>query len=217
VPIIRDIFYKKWSINIGSNHGHGLVCETEEDDINLWLLLKQYILEIWPSMAPTHLLSVYPRKHKTIYLSGGQQFSKDGGVSWRAKVTPALYQHGYDVFNPAYEGAAVADQFGVNFDQLNLEEYIAAGGLFIEKDLEAIKASDAILTFLDESALRGAGTKSEATIAVDYNIPNYFVLDESIDPRKLPMWLAGCLRDTQYIFWKNDFETAVAEIVNLLG
>jgi hypothetical protein len=106
----------------------------------------------------------------------------------------------------------VLDTYGVNFDQLTLEEYIGAGGMFIEKDLEAIKSSDAVLTLIDQSAMRGAGTKSEATISVDYNIPNFFVLADDFEARKLPIWLAGCIRNKKFLFEHNDFTGAVKAI-----
>jgi nucleoside 2-deoxyribosyltransferase len=167
--------------------------------------------EFAPNLTP-YFVAQYPRKHKTVYLSGGQQFAVNGGANWRSMVSPALYRAGFDVFNPVFEGQAVLDTYGVNFNQLTLEEYIGAGGMFIEKDLEAIKSSDAVLTLLDESAMRGAGTKSEATIAVDYNIPNFFVLAEGFEARKLPIWLAGCIRNKKFIFEHNNFNQAVATL-----
>jgi hypothetical protein len=197
-------FRKKWSILLDVDTLRGY---TEGDEINLWLLTKNHLQEFAPNMTPD-FVARYPRKHKTIYLSGGQQFAKDGGANWRAVVSPELYRAGYDVFNPVFEGQAVLDAYGVNFDQLTLDEYIGAGGMFIEKDLEAIKSSDAVLTLIDESAMRGAGTKSEATIAVDYNIPNFFVLAEGFEARKLPIWLAGCIRNKKFLFEHNDFVRA---------
>jgi nucleoside 2-deoxyribosyltransferase len=201
-------FRKKWSIllDVDTLRGH-----SESDEINLWLLTKKHLQEFAPNLTPSFVAN-YPRKNKTIYLSGGQQFAVDGGANWRSMVSPILYRAGYDVFNPVFEGQAVLDTYGVNFDQLTLEEYIGAGGMFIEKDLEAIKSSDAVLTLIDQSAMRGAGTKSEATIAVDYNIPNFFVLADDFEARKLPIWLAGCIRNKKFLFEHNDFVGAVKAI-----
>ncbi len=201
-------FFKKWSILLNDR---GLLPDTEDDRINLWLLTQRHLKEIAPQATPL-FTAQYPRNGKMIYLSGGQQYAKDGGASWRALVSPSLYRAGYDIFNPVFEGQAVLDTYGVNFDQLNLEEYIGAGGMFIEKDLQAIKNSAAVLTLINESAMRGAGTKSEATIAVDYNIPNYFVLEEGFEARKLPIWLAGCIRNKKFLFEHNDFDGAIKAI-----
>lgn len=201
-------FVKKWSIKLLPTT---LMPATPADEINLWLLTKRHLQEFAPNLTPL-CVTQYPRKHKTIYLSGGQQFAKDGGASWRSLVSPWLYVAGFDTFNPVFEGQAILDKYGVNFDQLILDDYIGAGRMFIEKDLQAIKNSDAVLTLIDESAMRGAGTKSEATIAVDYNIPNFFVLTEGFDARKLPIWLAGCMRDKKFIFEHNDLEGAVKAI-----
>lgn len=198
-------FAAKWAIALLPDK---LEPATEMDAINLWFLTQKHLREFAPNLTPS-FVAKYPRKNKTIYLSGGQQFSKDGGASWRSMVSAWLYCAGFDVFNPVFEGQAVLDAVGVNFDQLNLEKYIFAGGMFIEKDLEAIKSSDAVLTLIDESAMRGAGTKSEATIAVDYGIPNFFVLADGFEARKLPIWLAGCIRDKKFLFEHNDFKGAV--------
>ena len=204
-------FFKKWSINLTVD----LEPCMEDDEINLWLLTQRYLREFAPQLTPL-LTAKYHRRGKTIYLSGGQQFAKDGGANWRSLVSPALYRAGYDIFNPVFEGQAVLDTYGVNFDQLTLEEYIGAGGMFIEKDLEAIKSSDAVLTLLDESAMRGAGTKSEATISVDYNIPNFFVLADNFEARKLPIWLAGCIRNKKFLFEHNDFNGAIRAIKRIV-
>ncbi len=201
-------FFKKWSINL---HPDSLMPVTDDDLINLWLLTQRHLREFAPEMAP-QITAQYPRNGKMIYLSGGQQYATDGGASWRALVSPSLYRAGFDIFNPVFEGQAVLDAYGVNFDQLTLEEYIGAGGMFIEKDLQAIKNSAAVLTLINESAMRGAGTKSEATIAVDYNIPNYFVLEEGFEARKLPIWLAGCIRNKKFLFEHNDFNGAIKAI-----
>jgi len=203
-----ESFNKKWSILLDPVN---LEPSSEHDEINLWLLTQRYLREFAPNKTPM-FTACYPRRHKMIYLSGGQQFSPDGGASWRSIVSPALYRAGYDIFNPVFEGFAVHDRYGINISQLTLEEYIGAGGLFIEKDLGAIKNSDAVLTLINESALKGAGTKSEATIAVDYNIPNYFVLEEDFKARDLPIWLAGCIRNKKFLFEHNDFNGALEAI-----
>lgn len=200
------IFKQKWSIELDADN---LVPKREKDSINLWLLTQRYLKEFAPHLTP-EFTSLYHRNNKMIYLSGGQQYSPDGGVNWRAKVGAELYIAGYDVFNPAFEGYKVHDTFGVNLSQLDLYSYIKAGKIFIEKDLAAIKASDAVLTFIDESAMKGAGTKGEACTCADYNIPNYFVFDKDIEIRKLPIWLCGCIRDIKYIC--EDFNDAIKKI-----
>jgi hypothetical protein len=201
-------FNKKWSIKLDPIK---LEPTSEDDEINLWLLTQRYLREFAPNKTPM-FTAKYPRNDKLIYLSGGQQFAKDGGASWRSTVSPTLYRVGYDIFNPVFQGFAVHDKYGTNMDQLSLDDYIGAGGIFIEKDLEAIKNSDAVLTLINESAMKGAGTKGEALICVDYHIPNFFVLEEGFEARKLPIWLAGCIRDKKFLFEHNDFKRAIAAI-----
>jgi hypothetical protein len=72
-------FRKKWSIllDVDTLRGH-----SESDEINLWLLTKKHLQEFAPNLTPSFVAN-YPRKNKTIYLSGGQQFAVDGGANWR--------------------------------------------------------------------------------------------------------------------------------------
>lgn len=212
---IANILYQKWGILfVANSYSHqGLETKTEDDHINFWLLVKDHIILANPEKV-TNLEVGYKRNGKQIYLSGGMEKSQDGGSQWRAKVTPALFRAGYDIYNPVYKEGIAFDRWGVNIPQLkadNYNEFIKLGKYFVKKDFAAVINSDIVLAYWDQSIIDGSGGKVECSWAGQYGIPLYIVLAEGFKREDIPLWTCGGLQSSEHIF--NSFEEAIREII----
>ena len=141
-------------------------------------------------MASTH-------SHKRVYLSGGMEYSADEGRDWRAALQSWLVNTLHcEVFNPNHE----SDRFfrthhpAVDFRKLkdgDIQQYktIAAG--LVDLDCKEIaERSDFVICYWDESAMRGAGTKGELTMARYFGKPVYIVT--AMPHKEIPGWILGC-------------------------
>lgn len=211
---IIKIFKQRFGINLKVSADElYLLSATADDQINLWLLTKDHIIEACPSFIPG-FEAQYVRKHKQIYLSGSQQYSKDFGCLWRAKVSPILFKSGFTIYSPPIYDNAANDIYGVNFQQLkenDFTSYMKIGEFFRKKDLPAVLASDSVLLYWDDGVIRGSGTKSELTYCADYNVPVYVALADGFTKHDLPLWSLGCIKSESYIF--SSLDSAIDEIL----
>ena len=136
--------------------------------------------------------------HKRVYLSGGMEYSADEGRDWRENLQQWLEQElQCQVFNPNLE----SDRFfrtyhhGIDFRKLkteNIQLYktIAAG--LVELDCKEIaERSDFVVCYWDDSAMKGAGTKGELTMARYFGKPVYLVT--TMPHHEIPGWILGCV------------------------
>lgn len=136
-------------------------------------------------------------KRLRAYLSGGMEYAKGEGADWRREFEQWLKSSlGHSVFNPNSESERyLAKKYpGDNFRSLkekDVESFTRIVRGIVDLDsTEIAKRSDYVVCYWDESALRGAGTKGELTIARFFRKPVYMVT--SFDPEDLPGWILGC-------------------------
>lgn len=146
----------------------------------------------------------YPRGN--VYLSGGMQFAKGFGSSWRAKCSEKLRAMGYFPIDVAELDAAYTKKHGQlyrGFDSDNiLQKKSNIRKHFIHTDLELIISdSDVLVVLYNKSARLGAGTISECQIAERYDIPIFLVSVYKDWFNEVPGWLQAL---TTKIF--TDFE-----------
>ncbi len=200
IEIIKRFFREKSSIRLAKKHTSEVLSPSNEESlINLWLLVKEHVTLGGPHLIP-ELEAQYPRKNQTIYLSGGMEKAKGNGIGWRGDITPCLFRAGYDLFNPVFI-EKWADKFGINLQQLKEEDYVAymrAGAAMIKQDMPAVADSDLVLVYWDEAAVKGAGTKAEATYAHMKGLPIVLWLGDGFEVSDIPLWTAGCVGDPEH-------------------
>ena len=132
-----------------------------------------------------------------VYLSGGMEYADNEGRDWRQPMHEWLAQNlNCEVFNPNVESDKF---FEKHFPQRDIRElkntdivkYAAIVAQLVEIDCSEIaERSELVICFWDDSAMRGAGTKGEPTIAKHFGKPVYMVT--SMDYKQIPGWVLGC-------------------------
>jgi len=137
------------------------------------------------------------RKNLRVYLSGGMEYASNEGRDWRSTLQEWLERElGCSVFNPNHESARffAAHYPAVNFRRLKKENpslfTTIASGLVDLDCAEIAERTDLLICYWDESAMRGAGTKGELTIAKFFKKPVYMVTE--IPREEIPGWVLGC-------------------------
>jgi hypothetical protein len=139
-----------------------------------------------------------------VYLSGGMEHSKDGGLRWRWKIENWLRENlKHDVFNPVIETEKFLSEHHPNINLRGakkdfLEIFKGIIKNIVERDLKAIAECDYVICYWDESAREGAGTQGEITIAKFLNKPIYLV--SNFDFEEIPSWIIGCVDEIFYNF-----------------
>jgi hypothetical protein len=134
---------------------------------------------------------------RRVYLSGGMEYAADEGRDWRQTLHIWLTENlKCEVFNPNIE----SDKFfareypSIDFRVLkekDIAQYATIVRQLVEIDsTEIAEQSDLVICYWDESAMRGAGTKGELTIAKYFDKPVYMVT--SMSPQEIPGWELGC-------------------------
>jgi hypothetical protein len=150
----------------------------------------------WISLTEKQM-SESPRKPKRVYLSGGMEYASNEGRDWRHEVQGWIESElGWTVFNPNRE----SDRFfqthypDVDVRALKTEDPLRYADIvkgLVELDCNEIAAHcDVVLCYWDESAMRGAGTKGEVTIAKHFGKPVYMVT--SMRLQEIPGWVLAC-------------------------
>jgi hypothetical protein len=130
-----------------------------------------------------------------IYLSGAIEYAPDHGKGWRAAITPALRAGGHEVYDPSLdEKKNLTEEELKNFrawKRTDLERFQRTMRKIIAWDLDLIEQRvDALMSYWDEYALKGAGSQAEITIAHRLGIPVYLVLALPIE--NVSGWVLGC-------------------------
>jgi hypothetical protein len=136
-------------------------------------------------------------KFQRVYLSGGMEYASNEGRDWRSTLQEWLEQElCCSVFNPNLESARFfsAHYPAVNFRRLKSENpslyKTIASGLVDLDCAEIAERTDLLICYWDESAMRGAGTKGELTMAKFFKRPVYMVTE--IPREEIPGWVLGC-------------------------
>lgn len=131
-------------------------------------------------------------KQFSVYLSGGMEYKNDLGVGWRQFITPVLESSGYKVFDPAahndskLEGLSIAEFNALKLSNLDRYKDITRKNI-IKEDYMDILQSDLMILLYDESARKGAGTLSEASLSYTVGIPILMVTSYAVE--SIPGWL----------------------------
>ncbi len=130
------------------------------------------------------------------YLSGGMEYQKDLGVSWREWLTKELELRRHEAVDPVKLESI--DQ-GDDPVQRQLTEWKLAGDLdkvreivrnnLFHRDMYGIQLAECLVLLYDESVQHGAGSISEAWEAFREARPVYLVTEFPIE--KIPTWLIG--------------------------
>jgi len=139
--------------------------------------------------------------HKRVYLSGGMEYSADEGRDWREDLQQWLEQELHcQVFNPNIESDLFfrTHHAGVDFRRLkteNIQLYTTIAAGLVDLDCKEIaQNSDFVVCYWDDSAMRGAGTKGELTMARYFAKPVYLVT--AMPHHDIPGWVLGCVTKT---------------------
>jgi hypothetical protein len=134
---------------------------------------------------------------KRVYLSGGMEYAPNEGRGWRQEMHDWLTQNlGCEVFNPNHESDKYFER---NYPNVNIRalkatdivKYATIVSQLVEIDCKEIaERSDLVICYWDDSAMRGAGTKGELTIAKHFGKPVYMVT--TMKPEEIPGWVLGC-------------------------
>lgn len=132
-----------------------------------------------------------------VYLSGGMEYADNEGRDWRYTMQSWLEAElGWKVFNPNRESDTYFKTQHPSIDIRRLkstdpERYKNIITPLVELDCaEIAERSDFVLCYWDDSAMRGAGTKGELTIARHFRKPVYMVT--SISHAEIPGWVLAC-------------------------
>ena len=132
-----------------------------------------------------------------VYLSGGMEYAADEGRDWRSSLESWLENTLHcTVFNPNRE----SDRFlkanlpGEEFRLLKTGDpprYTSIVSRLVQLDCtEIAERTDFVICLWDVSAMRGAGTKGELTIAKYFGKPVYMVTSTPV--AEIPGWVLGC-------------------------
>jgi hypothetical protein len=136
-------------------------------------------------------------RNRRVYLSGGMEYAADEGRDWRGRLQEWLEQEmGCTVFNPNLESEHFFRTHlpGIDFRKLketDITRFQQTVARLVDIDCKEIaERSDYVLCYWDESAMRGAGTKGELTIARYFGRPVYMVT--AVARGDIPGWVLGC-------------------------
>jgi len=136
-------------------------------------------------------------RHRRVYLSGGMEYAADEGRDWRSRLQEWLEcEMGCTVFNPNRESERFFHTHlpGVDFRTLKKTDsllYQQTATRLVDIDCREIaERSDYVMCYWDESAMRGAGTKGELTMARYFGKPVYLVT--TMARADIPGWVLGC-------------------------
>ena len=125
------------------------------------------------------------------------EYAHNEGKDWRVPMQQWLEDElRCEVFNPNKESERFLQKHctGENFRQLktsDLPRYQELVSKIVDLDCREIaERSDFVICFWDESAMRGAGTKGELTIAKYFGKPVYLVT--LMQSHEIPGWVLGC-------------------------
>ena len=132
------------------------------------------------------------------YLSGGMEYASDEGRDWRGALQTWLESElRATIFNPNIESDRIfkTRHAGVDFRALKSSDpalYRKIAAELVDIDCREIaERSDVVICYWDASAMRGAGTKGELTMARYFGKPVYMVT--AMPETEIPGWVLGCV------------------------
>jgi hypothetical protein len=134
---------------------------------------------------------LYPNGN--VYLSGGMQYAKDLGSSWRVECSMRLKSMGYYPIDITALDKAYSATYGHPYMFLETSDLLQYKSnirrQIVRADVELVRQhSDALIVYFDEAARRGAGTQSECQEAYDHDVP-YFVVNGYPEWKEVPGWI----------------------------
>jgi hypothetical protein len=136
--------------------------------------------------------------HKRVYLSGGMEYAADEGRDWRSTMQDWLERNLHcEVFNPNRESDRLfrTHHPDINFRQLkanDIQRYSRIATELVDLDCKEIaERSDFVICYWDDSAMKGAGTKGELTMARHFRKPVYMVT--TLPHHEIQGWVLGCV------------------------
>jgi hypothetical protein len=125
------------------------------------------------------------------------EYATNEGRDWRSELHEWFERELHcEVFNPNHESEKyfLSCYPGSNIRELkftNISLYRKIISELVDIDCREIAtASDFLVCYWDESAMRGAGTKGELTMAKYFGKPVYMVT--SMPQQEIPGWVLGC-------------------------
>ena len=132
-----------------------------------------------------------------VYLSGGMEYADNEGRDWRQTMQEWIETElDWAVFNPNRESDHFFRTHYPSIDIRSLKstdalKYKAIVEKLVEIDCKEIaERSDLVVCYWDESAMRGAGTKGELTIAKHFGKHVYMIT--SMPLTEIPGWVLAC-------------------------
>jgi nucleoside 2-deoxyribosyltransferase len=149
-----------------------------------------------------------------VYLAGSIMAAKDGGLAWRADITPHLNNLGYTLFNPVYDQPRLT---GISKDSLlslqktgKIDDYQKACNTVVDTDISILKKASIVVAKIDEGVLNGAGTFGELTVARMLGIPVFAWIDLPGGINQVPAWAFGCI--THYTVQEREFYKMIPSV-----
>ena len=125
------------------------------------------------------------------------EYADNEGRDWRRAMQERIERElGWTVFNPNRESDRFFQTHHPSIDIRALKstdtpKYKEIIEKLVEIDCREIaENSDVVICYWDESAMRGAGTKGEVTIAKHFGKPVYMVTSIPLD--EIPGWVLAC-------------------------
>ena len=142
------------------------------------------------------------RKRKLrVYLSGGMEYARGEGADWRLEIEDWLNKVlNQKVFNPnkesvKYLSAKLPKGNFRTLKQTDTHRFIkVVRGMVVLDSHEIALRSDYLICYWDRSAVKGAGTQGEVTLAKYFGKPVYLV--SRLPLSKIPGWILGCTSRT---------------------
>lgn len=146
------------------------------------------------------------RKRRTrVYLSGGMEYAQREGSDWRQEIEKWLKEVlNQEVFNPNKESAKYLSAKSLKGDfralkKTDTQRFMkVVRGMVVLDSHEIALRSDYLICYWDRSAVKGAGTQGEVTLAKYFGKPVYLVTKLSLS--KIPGWILGCTSRTYSSF-----------------
>jgi hypothetical protein len=134
---------------------------------------------------------------RRVYLSGGMEYAPGEGRDWRDLMEAWLTETlGWESFNPNSESDRMLAALCPGQDMRALKSddppaYRRIVAQLVDHDCREVAVrSDLVICYWEESAMRGAGTKGEITMARYFGKPVYMVT--TFPQRDIPGWVLGC-------------------------
>jgi len=133
-----------------------------------------------------------------VYLSGGMEYADGEGRDWRLMMQEWLERElHWSVFNPNRESERFFRERHATVDfrslkAVDIDHYRTIAAELVDVDCREIaERTDILICYWDASAMRGAGTKGELTMARYCAKPVFLVT--AIPTIDIPGWVLGCI------------------------